>query len=134
MTPSSQLATTPASLTGGKRIAMYVTTGLVGLGMLASAAGKLSGAAPIVENFSKMHLTPYLPLIALIEIVAAVTFLVRKTSSLGTLLVTGYFGGAVVGHLASQTAGEVVPALVLGALAWVSNLLRNPNMFESFRR
>lgn len=109
-------------------------TGLVGLGMIASAGGKLAMAPPLVENFEKMHLAPYLRPIGVLELVVAVLFLVPKTSSLGTLLVTGYFGGAVVAHLAGASPGEIVPPLVLGAMAWGSGALRNPGMFESFRR
>jgi hypothetical protein len=109
-------------------------TGLVGLGMIASAGGKLAMAPPLVANFEKMHLTPYLRPIGVLELVIAVLFLVPKTSSLGTLLVTGYFGGAVVAHLAGGAPGEMVPPLLLGALAWGSAALRNPGTFESFRR
>jgi hypothetical protein len=109
-------------------------TGLVGVGMIGSAAGKLSGAQPLVENFEKMHLSAYLQPIGILELVVAVLFLVPKTSSLGTLLVTGYFGGAVVAHLAGASPGEIVAPLVIGAMAWASGALRNPGTFESFRR
>jgi hypothetical protein len=109
-------------------------TGLVGLGMIGSAGSKLAMAPPLVENFEKMHLSEYLRPIGVLELVVAVLFLVPKTSSLGTLLVTGYFGGAVVAHLAGGAPGEIVPPLVLGALAWASGALRNPGTFESFGR
>lgn len=124
--------TTP--LTGGKRIAMYATTGLVGLGLLGSAGAKLSGAQQIVENFEKFHLTPFRTGIGVLEAVVALLFLIPRTSSLGTLLVTGFFGGAIVAHLAANAPGEMVAPLVLGALAWASNFLRNPNMFESLSK
>ncbi len=117
-----------------RRIAGWVLTGLVGLGLAASAAGKFSGAAPVVENFSKMHLAEYLQTIAIIELVCAVLFVIPKTQSIGVLLVTGYFGGAIVAHLASATPTEIVPAIVLGAIAWTANFLKNPNMFESFTK
>lgn len=113
---------------------MYVLTGLVGLGMIASSIGKIVQPPQLVENFTAFHLAPYMTAIGVIEFVTAVLFLVPKTSSVGTLLVTGYFGGAVVAHLVQGHPGEMVPALVLGALAWASNYLRNPRMFESFSR
>lgn len=117
-----------------RRIAGWVLTGFVSLGLAASAAGKLSGAAPVVENFSKMHLADYLQTIAIIELLCAILFVIPKTQSLGVLLVTGYFGGAIVAHFASATPAEIVPAIVLGALAWTGNFLKNPQMFESFTR
>ncbi len=70
---------------------------------------------------------------SLAPVLIAVLFLVPKTSSLGALLATGYFGGAVVAELSTGEVGRVVPALVLGSLVWVVNALRNPNMFESFK-
>lgn len=126
--------TQPAPLTGGKRIAMYVTTGLVGLGLLASAGAKLSGAAQIVENFEKFHLGPYRTGIGVLEALVALLFLVPRTSSIGTLLVTGYFGGAIVAHLVVDAPGEIVAPLVLGGLAWASGFLRNPNLFGSLTK
>jgi hypothetical protein len=115
-------------------VATWALSGLVSVGLLASAGAKLAGAAPIVENFEKFHLAPYRVGIGVIELVCAALFLLPRTSSLGTLLVTGYFGGAIVAHL---TAGDVpgsAPAAVLGALAWAANYLRNPDMFGSFKR
>jgi hypothetical protein len=127
--------TEPGPTKSKTRVALtWGLTGLVGLGMIASAGGKLALAPPLVENFEKMHLSGYLRPIGVLELVIAVLFLVPKTSSLGTLLVTGYFGGAVVAHLAGAAPAEIVPPLVIGAMAWASGALRNPGTFESFRR
>jgi DoxX-like family len=115
-------------------IAAHILVGLVTLGLSASAAAKLSGAQAIVENFEKLHLTPFRVPIGIIEIVSVVLFAVPKTSSLGTLLLTGYLGGAVVAHLTSNDAAGMGPALVLGLLAWTANYLRNRQMFESLTR
>ncbi len=122
-----------AQLSGGKKIVFLVLLALVGLGMIASGVGKLVQPPPIVENFTAFRLLPYVTAIGILELVIAVLFLVPKTSSLGALLATGYFGGAVVAELSTGEVGRVVPALVLGSLVWVVNALRNPNMFESFK-
>lgn len=121
--------TTEAPLTGGKKIAMYVTTGLVGLALVASAGGKLAGVQPVVENFAKFQLADDRVAIGVIELLVAAFFLIPKTSSVGTLLTTGYFGGAIVAHLVSNTLLELVPVFVLGLLAWASGYLRNPKLF-----
>ncbi|MBP6627990.1 MAG: DoxX family protein [Kofleriaceae bacterium] len=117
-----------------RRLAGLILTGLVGVAMTLSAVGKLSGAKQLVDNFAKMHLGDYITEIAIIELVCALLFVVPRTQSLGTLLVTGYFGGAVVAHLAGASPAEIVPGLAIGAVAWVANYLRNPSMFASFQR
>jgi hypothetical protein len=116
-----------------RRIVAWAFTGLVGLGLIASAAMKLSGPAQVVENFEKFHLAPYRTGIGLLELLVGVLFVVPRTQSLGTLLVTGYFGGAVVAHLVVDAPGQAVAPLTLGALAWAANYLRRPSMFDSFR-
>ncbi len=117
-----------------RRLAGWILTGFIGFAMSASAAGKLSGAQPMVENFAKMHLEGYLRPIAILELLCASLFVIPKTQSLGVLLVTGYFGGAITAHLAGASPGEIVPAIVLGAVAWTANYLKNPLMFESLTR
>lgn len=112
-------------------MAANVLVGLVSFGLLASGAAKLAGAAPIVANFEKFHLSPFRVPIGVIEIVSVLLFAVPKTSSLGTLLLTGYFGGAIVAHLAGNDAGGMAPVLVLGLMTWGANYLRNRKMFQS---
>lgn len=111
-----------------------VLTGLVGFGMVASGILKFVRPPPLVENFERYHLLDKLPLIAVIELVCAALFLIPKTSSLGVLLVTGYFGGAVVAHLVANDPVGLVPVAVLGLSAWAVAWLRYPELFASFRR
>ena len=117
-----------------RKIVSWVLTGLVGLGLVASALGKLTGGKQVTEGFEHFRLTPYIVTIGVIELICAVLFLVPKTSSIGTLLVTGYFGGAIVTHLSAGEPIQIAPAIVLGLLAWVANYLKNPNMFESLKK
>lgn len=114
------------------RLAGHILAGLVSLSLLPSAGAKLAGVQAIVDNLTKWHLGDYITQIGILEVVCAVLFAVPRTSSLGTLLVTGYMGGAVVAHLTANEPAGAVPALVIGALAWVANALRNRRMFESF--
>ncbi len=110
-------------------LAGHILTGLLTFAMAASAVGKFSGAQGVIDTFEKMHLTPFRSIIGLLEIICAILFAIPKTSSLGTLLVTGYFGGAIVAHLTSNDVAGVVPAMVLGLLAWVAGYLRNRRLF-----
>jgi DoxX-like family len=121
-------------LSKGRMTASWVLAGLVGIGLLASGAGKISGVPQVVENFEKFHLGPWRVAIGVLELIVAALFLVPKTRSLGTLLVTGYFGGAIVAHLTTDAPALLVAPAVLGALAWAANYLRTPSMFESLTR
>lgn len=110
-------------------IAAYGMTGLVAFAMFSSAMAKFAGVPQIVDNLERSHLGSFVNAIAVIEFMCATLFVIPRTSSLGTLLVTGFFGGAVVAHLAANDVPGVVPALLLGALAWGANYLRNRQMF-----
>jgi hypothetical protein len=107
-------------------------TGVVGVMMILSSIGKFAKPAPIVANFASLHLSDYVTMIGAIELGSAVLFLVPRTASLGVLLVTGYFGGAIVAHLVQGSPAQSAPAIVLGALAWLGYGLRYPSLWASF--
>jgi hypothetical protein len=124
--------TTPSS---GKVWATRITTGLVTFAMTMSAIGKFAQPQQMVDNFAKFHLgvSWFVP-IGILELLCAILFVVRKTSSLGVLLTTGYFGAAILAHIIGDDVPGALPAIVLGSVAWVSGALRNPGTFESFSR
>ena len=59
--------------------------------------------------------------------------LVPKTSSLGTLLLSAYFGGAIASHMQAVAPNEsyMIPAILL-IVVWIAALIRNKGMFSSF--
>lgn len=128
---TTQAVSTTRSGLSKTTIAAYGMTGLVAFAMFSSAIAKFAGVPQVVDPLQRSHLGNFVTPIAVIEFTCAALFVIPKTSSLGTLLVTGYFGGAVVAHLAANDVAGVVPALVLGALAWGANYLRNRQMFGS---
>jgi hypothetical protein len=86
-------------------------------------------------------------LIATLELLTAVAFLLPSTRSAGLLLVSAYFGGAIAAHLANHafTGGGpfltfnanhhflgTLPATVLLASAWIGVWLRHPEALWSF--
>ena len=117
-----------------RRIAAWVLIALMGAMLLFSAAMKLSAAQPVVEMFAKWDLVEWRVLIGVIELVAAVLFLIPRTHSLGLLLVTAYLGGAIATHLQQEDAPGAIPPAVMLALLWVAGLLRHPELLVSFRR
>lgn len=109
-----------------QRVAGWILSGLIAAALIASAGMKLSQAAPVVEKFTEWGLKDHVILIGVGELVCALLFLLPRTGVLGTLLLSGYFGGAIATHLQH---GEAIlgPAAFLVAL-WVAAALRMPEL------
>jgi len=67
--------------------------------------------------------------IGVIEILAALLYMVPRTGFLGAILLTGYLGGAIATHVRVGELNWIMP-LVMGVLAWVALALRNPIFFR----
>ena len=67
-----------------------------------------------------------LPAIGVVEISLAILFLISRTSFLGTVLLTAYFGGAVMTHL--RVGDAFIFPIVFGILAWTSLTMRQPRI------
>jgi hypothetical protein len=113
-----------------RRITGWVLTGLFTALFVFSAAGKLAGAAPVVEMMQKLGLRDQVLLIGIGELVSAVLFAIPRTHSLGLLLVTAYMGGAIVTHM--QHGEAYVMQSVMLLLIWVAGFLRHPEVLQSF--
>ena len=115
----------------GRRIAAWILTSLLTLMFVGSAIGKLLGAQPVVEMFTKWGLKDQTLLIGAGELISALLFFIPRTNSLGVLLLSAYLGGAIVTHMQN---GEpyVAPAVML-VLVWVAGYLRHPEILQSFR-
>ncbi len=119
------------TISRGRRIAGWVLTGLLTALFIGSAAGKLSGAEPVVKMMGEWGLGNYVLLIGAGELVSALLFVIPKTHSLGVLLLSAYMGGAIVTHMQHGEA-FVVQSVIL-ALIWVAGFLRYPELLQSFR-
>ncbi len=107
---------------------------LVAVIMLLAGSGKLFGFAPemVVEQLEGFGLGDDLALIGLAEVASAILLLITRTSSLGVLMTSSFWGGAIVAHMAGDDyAGTAVP-IVLLVLTWAGALLRHPEMLASF--
>lgn len=107
-------------------VAWTLTIALAALFLL-TAATKIMAVQEVTEQFRKFNLLGYLKIIGVLEAICAVLFLIPRTTLVGTLLLSAYFGGAIVAHMAS---GEsfIFPAFVL-IIIWVTAFLRNPKFF-----
>ncbi len=126
------METTP--LSKGRKITAWILVGLISALLVMSAIMKLTVSldSEMGKNLIKMGLGDSIRLIGVGELLAAILFLIPKTSSLGVLLVSAHLGGAIATHMEH---GEMYlgPSVIL-VLIWVGNYLRNPEMLASFRK
>ena len=96
--------------------------------LLFDTAIKLLGAKEAVEGTVQLGWQPHhLPILAAIEIVCLVLYLVPRTAPLGAVLWTGYLGGAIATHLRLDNplfTHVLVPTYV-AALLWGALYLRD---------
>jgi hypothetical protein len=105
--------------------AVRILTTLVILPFAMSALMKLTLAPAAVEGFSHMGIPvgAILPL-GIVEITCLALYLIPRITVLGTLLLTGYLGGAVLANIIGHT--DFIHALVIGLFVWVGTFLRVP--------
>ena len=73
----------------------WVLTGFVGLFLLVDGGARLAGFAPYVEGMTKFGYAASLaPWIGLVLLLSTIMMLIPQTAALGSILVTGYLGGA----------------------------------------
>lgn len=126
------METKPMSKT--RKITAWILVGLMSALFIMSATMKLTAGvdAEIAKNFVKWGLDGKLMLIGTGELIAAILFLIPRTSSLGVLLLSAHLGGAIVTHMSN--AEMFVPQVIMLLLVWVANYLRNPEMLASFTK
>ena len=102
--------------------------------MIFASLGKLTGTAPaeVFESLRKAGLDGQLRLIGAGELITAIMLIVPWTASLGVLLASAFWGGAICTHMGLH-ASYMFQSVLL-ALIWVGAYLRLPEMFSSFWR
>jgi hypothetical protein len=113
----------------GGKIAGLVLHTLIGGLMMVTGWEKVLGLVP-PEALGKYGLAEQVRLIGAGAVLTALLLLIPRTSSLGLLLTSSFWGGAICIHMAH---GE--PYLfqaVLLVLLWAGGYLRNPATLSSF--
>src|SRR5262245_51492606 len=101
---------------------------LVSLVFVMGAVMQFRGGAEVAEGMTKMGLPQSLGLpLAILQLSCAVLYLIPTTSILGTILLTGYLGGAVLTHLRVGDQLFLVP-IAFGILVWLGLWLREPRL------
>ena len=112
-----------------KITAGWVLHGLVGGIMLLAGSAKVLGLFP-PEQVAKLGLGVPIQVIGAGELVSAVLLLVPRTASLGVLLTSGFWGGAICLHISKGEPFVLQSVFLL--LTWVGAYLRVPGTFASF--
>jgi hypothetical protein len=94
---------------------------------LFSGAMKLVGGPQLAEGMAHLQLpmSMVVPL-AVLEILCVTIYAVPQTAVLGSVLLTGYLGGAILTHW--RVGDPVVVHIVLGLLLWLGVYLREPRL------
>jgi len=107
-----------------------VLAGLVILFMIFDGTIHVLKPQPVVDAFAQLGLPLHLSVgIGILELACTALFVIPRTSILGALLLTGYFGGAIATQVRAEAAWfpSIFPAL-MGALVWTSLALRDPRV------
>ena len=111
------------------QVAGLVLHGLVGGLMIVTGSQKNLGSAP-PEALVKYGLGEQARLIGAGALLSALLLLIPRTSSLGLLLTSSFWGGAICIHMA-YCEPYLVQAVLLG-MSWTGAYLRNPATLGSF--
>ena len=112
-----------------KNIAGWVLHGLVGGIMILAGSAKIFGLFP-PDQVAKMGLSLPIAVIGAGELASAVLLLIPRTSSLGLLLTSAFWGGAICLHMSKGEPFVLQSALLL--LTWLGAYLCIPGAFRSF--
>lgn len=110
-----------------KKLLPRLVTAVPALIITGSGVAKLAGVPQVRAAIANVHMTPYLPVLGLLELAFTALFLYPQTRKLGFLLLSCYFAGAIAADLSH--GASPVPAAVILSLVWVAAFLRDRGIF-----
>jgi hypothetical protein len=113
-----------------KQLVGFVLHLLIGGMMIVVGFPKLFGMAP-PEHVAEMGLTESIRIVGAGEIVTGALLLIPRTLSLGILLASSFWGGAICVHM-THGQSYVLQSMILLA-TWIGAYLRYPAVLGSFR-
>jgi hypothetical protein len=121
-------AETTANSTRGLTRTGWVLTGLVGLFLLVDGGGRVAGFAPYLDGMTQFGYPVSLATpVGLSLLVSTILMLIPRTTVLGSVLVTGYLGGATASQVRLGNPWFLFP-IALGVLAWLGLWLRDARL------
>lgn len=108
-----------------------VITTLVILFLVFDGVTKVIKIAPVMEACEKLGLSPSTAMaIGVLLLVCTAIYAIPPTAVLGAILLTGYFGGAVMTHVRGGSGTfPIVFSIGFGVLTWVGLVLREPRLW-----
>lgn len=111
-----------------KNIINWVLAGLVGFIFVGSAISKLTGGEEALKMATGIGLDANaFRMVAIVELISVILFIIPRTGILGTLLLAAYMGGAIATHL-EHNQSIIAPAAIQ-AFVWIVAVIR----FEELR-
>jgi len=113
----------------------YVMSGLVILFMLFDSIMKFVKPPEAIEGTLALGYTEqHLPILGTLGLTSTLLYIFPRTSVLGAILLTGYFGGAVATHvrLNNPLFTHILFTVYFGILIWGGLWLRNSKLRELF--
>ena len=96
--------------------------------LLLSAAMKFAQPEGMAKGFNELGWPMRFALgLGILEAACAIIYVIPQTAVLGAILITGYLGGATATHLRVGQPAFLAPP-ILGAIAWLGLLLREPRL------
>jgi hypothetical protein len=111
----------------------YVMSGLVILFMLMDSIMKFVKPKEVIEGTIALGFTEqHLPIIGALGLISTLLYAFPRTSVLGAILLTGYFGGAMATHLRLNNPlfTHTLFTVYFGILVWGGLWLRNSKLRE----
>ena len=104
-----------------------ILTGLISVPFVMSAVMKFKGGPEMAEGWKHFGWPEESQMmLGILEIMSVLFFMIPKTTVLGSILLTGYLGGAIATHL---RLGEAVPQqVVFGIVIWGALYLRDERL------
>jgi hypothetical protein len=108
-----------------------ILTGIAVLFLAVDAGMKLATSEEALAATAQLGWAAHhMPILAAIEVVCLVLYLVPRTAPLGAVLWTGYFGGAIATHLRMDNPllSHTLFPIYVAALVWGGLYLRDPRV------
>ena len=122
-----QTATSPAAVSKGALWTGRVLSGLAALVFIGGGIFTLLNAAKIAPQMAHYGFTEsHLYVIAWLEIICGIVYLIPHTAVFGAVLLTGYLGGAVATHLRANE--PPMAPIVVAVVLWLGVYLREPRL------
>ena len=125
--PAATPTTTP-TISRKARIAGRIVSGVIAAALTVDAVTHIAAIEPVRQASADLGIPAHLtPVIGIVMVVCLALYLIRSTAVLGAVLLTGYFGGAVLLNMINEKPlfSTVLSGVYAGAIVWIGLYLRD---------